>query len=305
METKNTIKCPYCNKNLETSIVSEFETSIRKDLDAEYNERLTDLRISIRNEIYREAFMKTKEREGVIIDLKQKIEEMKRKLEQGSMQAQGEAQEQALEALLKELHPTDEILEVKKGQCGADLIHVVKTQSGHEIGKILYESKNTQAFSEGWISKMKSDNLNSKCDILIIVTKTMPKDIKGNFGVKDGVWICTYNAVKDLTLVLRFGLLKMQSVLIKQEGKQAKSELLYEYLTSEQFKNLYESILTSFQKLEDTYSSEQTKLKKLWAERTKILQLSKANAIEMYGTIKGIAGSAIPEIEMLELKQAS
>ena len=300
-----TIKCPYCKMELNSNeVILSFEKSLRKDLATEYDNRLKDLRISIRDEVFQETFMKTKEREGVITDLKSQVDVMRRKLEQGSMQAQGEVQEQALEELLKELHPTDEILEIKKGQCGADLIQVVKTVSGYEIGKILYESKNTQNFSDGWITKMKSDNLISKCDILIIVTKTMPKDIKGNYGIKDGVWICTYKAVEDLTLVLRFGLLKLQSVLIKQDGKETKSEMLYDYLTSEQFKNLYESILVSFKTLEDSYSSEQSKLKKLWAERAKVLQLSKANAVELYGTIKGIAGSAIHEIEMLEFRKA-
>lgn len=299
-----TIKCPYCKMELDDDILLGFEKSLRKDLALEYDNRLNDLRVSIRDEIYQESFMKTKEKETVILDLKSQVDVMRRKLEQGSMQTQGEVQEQALEVMLKELHPTDDILEVKKGQCGADLIQHVKTVSGFEIGRILYESKNTQSFSDGWITKMKEDNLSSGCDILIIVTKTMPKDIKGNYGIKNGVWVCTYNAVSDLTLVLRFGLLKLQSVLIKQEGMETKSELLYDYLTSEQFKNLYESILTSFKTLEESYSSEQTKLKKLWAERAKVLQLSKANAVELYGTIKGIAGSAIPEIEMLEFRKA-
>lgn len=288
----NVFKCPYCQKELDSVLVENFKASLKKDFEFEMENRLQD------------SFMRIKEKEGVIDSLKTKIEELRMKVHQGSMQMQGEVQEQALEAMLRELHPTDDIVEIKKGQCGADLTQIVKTKSGFEIGKILYESKNTQNFSDGWISKMKEDNLISKAEILIIVTKTMPKDIKGNFGVKDGVWICTYNSVKDLTLVLRVGLLRLQSVLITQEGKETKSELLYQYLTSESFKNLYESILDGFQKIEDSYSSEQIKLKKLWAERSKVLQLSKANAVEMYGTLKGIAGSAIPEVELLEFRKA-
>lgn len=299
MKTQNVkMQCPNCKTeiDIDSILINKFHDSLKQDLESEFETRLNEARTSM--------FMETRQKDSVINDLKAKIEEMRRKVSQGSMQLQGEVQEEALKELLIELHPTDEIADVKKGQCGADLIHYVRTQSGVEIGKILYESKNTKSFSEEWITKMKTDNLVTKADILIIVTKTMPKDIKGSFGIMDGVWVCTFNSVKDLTLVLRFGLLKLQSVLLTQEAKETKAELLYEYLTSESFKNMYESLLKGFNQIEESYNSEQTKMKKLWAERSKVLQLSKSNAVEMYGTLKGIAGNAILDIPMLEFRKA-
>ena len=133
----------------------------------------------------------------------------------------------------------------------------------------------------------------------------MPKEIQ-KYGIIDGIWICTFNDVKELSLVLRYGLLKVQQVTITQHGKESKMELLYNYLTSEEFKNIFESILEGFKSIQDSHNSEKLKMQRLWKEREKVLERVLLNSVEFYGSIRGIAGTAIPEIKMLEnLPQAS
>lgn len=282
--------------------MEEAETRIVLEKEKEFSERLEQARSSIKEQTQQESFLKIKEREKVIEDLKNKLDEAKRQAEQGSMQLQGQIQELEIIELLREFHPYDEITQSKTGTNAADVLQVVRTQSGSECGKIYYESKRTKAWSNEWVSKFKQDNITTKADILVLVTNALPKDIQ-RYGIIDGVWICSFNDVKELSLVLRFGLLKLQQVAITQHGKESKMESLYRYLTSEDFKNVFESILEGFKTLQDSHNSEKLKMQRLWKEREKVLEKILSNSVEFYGSIKGIAGAAIPEFKSLEFSQ--
>jgi hypothetical protein len=225
---------------------------------------------------------------------------MKRKAEQGSMQLQGEIQELELENILRNLYPYDEVTEIKKGQRGADIIQIVKTNQGNECGKIYYESKRTKNFEYGWLQKLRDDNLEAKADVLVIVTEVMPADTEFEYFYKDGVWICSFSEIKGFSLVLRQGLLQIQAVTITQQGKETKMELLYDFLTSQEFRGQFEAIIEGFKSLQDSYSDEKLKMQKIWKEREKQLEKILTNAVNFYGSLKGIAGASIPDIKMLE-----
>jgi hypothetical protein len=284
--------------------MEEAETRIVLEKEKELSERLEQARSSIKEQVQQESFLKLKEREKVIEDLKNKLDEAKRQAEQGSMQLQGQIQELEIIELLREFHPYDEVTQSKTGANAADVLQVVRTQNGAECGKIYYESKRTKSWSNEWIKKFKQDNINTKADILVLVTNALPKGIE-RYGIVEGVWICSFNDVKELSLVLRYGLLKLQSVAITQHGKETKMESLYFYLTSEDFKNTFESILEGFKTLQDSHNGEKLKMQRLWKEREKVLEKILSNSIDFYGSIKGIAGSAVPEIPMLgDFRQA-
>src|SRR5262249_57731053 len=97
------------------------------------------------------------EKEKQIQDAKKANEELKRKLEQGSQQTQGEVLELQLEDMLRSAFPMDHIEPVPKGVSGADVIHRVLGRSGRECGIIVWESKRTKAWSDGWLQKLKDD----------------------------------------------------------------------------------------------------------------------------------------------------
>ncbi|NVK65691.1 MAG: DUF2130 domain-containing protein [Flavobacteriales bacterium] len=281
----------------------EKEAKIHLKMEQELSERLESMKSSVKEELQMESFLKIKEKENIIDSLKNKLADAQKRIEQGSMQLQGEAQELVLEDMLRETHSVDLIEEIKKGANGADCIQTVITQSGAIAGSILYESKNTKTWSSSFIKKLKQDNLKSKADIMVIVTKTLPKGFEGKYGLIDGVWVTTLQNAKDLPLLLRYGLLKTYSVIISQTGKQDKMSLLYDYLTSEEFKNTFESILEGFKQLQDSHHDEQRKMQLLWKKRAKHLEQVLSSTIDFYGNIKGISG-AIQDIPMLELPKA-
>lgn len=283
----------------------EREAKIHLEKEHELNKRLDEAKLSMKEQMQMESFLVIKEKETIIESLKNKLEEARQKANQGSMQLQGEAQELVIEQLLQELHPSDTITEVKKGVNGADCLQIVRTQSGLEAGSILYESKRTKTWSDGFISKLKQDNLQAKADIMVIVTKTMPKGVSGKYALIDQVWVTTLENLKDLSLLLRYGLLKTQAVMITQTNKKDKMSLLYDYLTSEDFRATFENILDGFKNLQDSHHDEQRKMQLLWKRRAKHLEQVLNSTIEFYGSIKSISENAIPTIPMLEISKAS
>jgi len=232
------------------------------------------------------------------------INEMKRKAEQGSMQAQGEVQELALEDHLRQAFGRDVVEEVAKGKRGGDCIHYVKDAYNNVCGKILYESKRTKSFSNEWTSKLKDDMRLTQADIGVIVTEALPSDMT-HFGIRDGVWICTFAEFKALAALFRESLCRVGEVRIAQENKGDKMLSLYNYLTSVEFKQKIEGIVESFQQMQDDLNKEKAQAHARWARREKqILQVIE-NTAALYGDVRGIAGNAVKEIEALEADDAT
>ncbi|WP_304237620.1 DUF2130 domain-containing protein [Jiulongibacter sediminis] len=230
------------------------------------------------------------------------VKEMQRKAEQGSMQLQGEIQELEIESILERTFPYDEIEEVKKGIRGADAIQTVKNEFGQICGKIIFESKRTQNWGGDWIEKLKTDQRETGAEIAVLVTQTMPKDMD-RFGEKEGVWVCGFHEVKSLVYVLREILIKAHQAGSVNENKADKMSLLYSFLTSSQFKQQMEAIVEGFSNLKSELDREKRAMQRIWKERETQIDKVIGNTIDMYGSIKGIAGNAISPIQYLELPE--
>lgn len=235
-----------------------------------------------------------------IEDNKKLAEEMKRKAEQGSMQLQGEVQELALEKLLVRSYPFDKIREIPKGVRGADCIQKVINSVQQECGTIVYESKRTKHFADEWIDKLKQDQVICKADIAVLVTQAMPSNMD-RFGERKGVWICGFHEVGSLSFVLREMLIKMKSVKVSQENKGDKMELLYNYLTSNEFIQVIKITHENYSSMLAQLNSEKKAMHKIWASREKQIWVVQENLSILFGSIKGIVGKALETPDVLEL----
>lgn len=244
--------------------------------------------------------LKIKEMEKQLEDQKKLIDEMKRKAEQGSMQLQGEIQELVLEEMLKQTFPFDRIEEVGKGVRGADLIQTVINHLGQECGSIVWESKRTKEFQPLWIEKFKNDFRQSGGDVGVIVTQSMPKDMDG-FGLKDGIYICPFQDARSLAFVLRSTLIRISETASAGENKGEKMQMLYDFLTGNEFRHQMEAITEGFLNMKKAIMSERISMEKIWKEREKQIEKVLLNAAGMFGSIKGIAGAAVAEIRGLDL----
>ena len=225
---------------------------------------------------------------------------MKRKQEQGSMQLQGEVLEIAIEEYLGVHFPMDFIEEVKKGALGADTMQIVNTRNQLNCGKIYYESKNTKDFSGLWLPKFKKDMIAKGADVGVLVTNAMPIDME-RMGLRDGVWICTFQEFKGLSQVLRQGVIDVATQKKSQENAGEKMSVLYNYLTSTEFKLQIEGIVEGFSQMQNDLESEKRSMKRIWKTREKQIEKVLDNTVGMYGSIKGIAGKSIQAINSLEL----
>lgn len=312
------LKQQFDEKNKEVRLLKQQEINLKKR-ELELEEKAKDQELLVQQQLLEkqkeiEEKARAKEREANALkerefqkqlqDQKKLIEEMKRKAEQGSMQMQGEVQELALEELLKLTFPFDMISEVSKGIRGADVVQTVVNAQQIQCGTIVFESKRTKNFDQKWIEKLKQDQMRVKGDIAVLVTETLPIDWE-RFDYKDGVWICHFNEVKNLTKVLREVLIKAQTVAAVQVNKGDKMELLYNYLTSNDFTQKIKRIIETYDTMSTQLNSEKRAMNRIWATREKQIWLVQENLSALFGDIKGIAGNAIDSGNLLELNDPS
>ncbi len=281
---------------------AELEITLQKKLQEERHtlgEQIRKQEIEKNSLKENEYMLRTRELEKQLDDNKKLVDEMKRKAEQGSMQLQGEVQEQALEEMLAATFPFDVISEVGKGVRGADCVQTVRNHIGQEAGKIIYESKRTEAFAGDWIDKLKKDMLAQGADIAVIVTKTMPKDLH-QFGEKNGVYICTFGEAKSLALVLRNAILKISESRSSQENKGEKMVAMYNYLTSHEFIGNMNAMREGFKGLRSMMQKEREDFEKNFKKKEKQIELIIQNSLHISGSVEGIAGQDLINMQLVE-----
>ena len=279
---------------------SEFESALMAKTEAELSKRLNEEKERLGRALAEQNELKFKQKDEQLEALKKQLNEAQRRIEQGSEQLQGETQELAIEAWLREKFVFDTIDEVKKGANGADVMQIVNTREAQNCGKIYYESKRTKNFSNEWIEKFKADMRTSGADVGVLVSEARPKELE-RMGLVDGVWVCNYEEFKALCFVLRQGVVELNFARISAQNRSNKMEMLYSYLVSNEFKMRIEAIVEGFSAMSEELEREKNAMKRIWKSREKQIEKVRDNAIEMFGSIKGIAGNAIGEIKTLEL----
>ncbi|MFY0591990.1 DUF2130 domain-containing protein [Roseivirga sp.] len=281
---------------------SELKEAAEAEAQKKLNETLLGEKEKIKKAEEEKNELRFKEMQKQLEDQKRLTEEMKRKQEQGSMQLQGEVQELAIEEWLANQFPLDSIEEIKKGARGGDCIQIVNTRSIQNCGTIYYESKRTKDFQPSWIEKFKADIREKGANIGVLVTEVMPSDMD-RMGLRDGIWICNYDEFKGLCAVLRDQIVQVNIAVGSQENKGDKMHMLYDFLTSSTFRMQVEAIVEGFTSMKNALDSEKRAMARIWKEREKQIDKVVNNTIDMYGSVKGIAGNAIQPVKSLELDE--
>jgi hypothetical protein len=235
-----------------------------------------------------------------IEDAQKSNEELRRKLDQGSQQLQGEVLELELESVLANGFLHDQIEEVKKGQRGADVLHTVRTKQGVPCGKIIWEAKRAENWSDKWLTKLKDDQQEAKADIAVLVTTVMPKGTDDIIARQGDVWIVAPHVIRPVAEMLREVLLEANKLKLVNTGRNEKMELLYNYLSSAQFSQKVRSMLDTFESMRTDLESEKRAMLKIWSKRqTQIERVSTSMAI-VVGELQGIAHEDLPQLESIE-----
>ena len=276
----------------------------KRELELTVEKRVQDGLTEVRTQAKREAEeglkFKVMEKDQTIASMQQKIEELKQRAEQGSQQLQGEVQELELESLLRVKFPFDSIEPVPKGEFGGDVLQRVVSQAGQQSGTILWESKRTKNWSDGWLTKLREDQRTAKAEISVIVSQALPKGVEA-FDVIDGVWVTSPRAALPVAIVLRHTLLEVNMARQASEGQQTKTEMIYQYLTGPRFRHRVEAIVEAFSTMQEDLDKERKVIMKQWAKREEQIERVMGATVGMYGDLQGIAGKSLQEIEGLDL----
>lgn len=277
----------------------------KRELDLTVETRVRDGLEGVRSQAKREAEdglkLKVLEKDQTIASMQQKIEELKQKAEQGSQQMQGEVQELELESLLRSKFPFDTIEPVPKGEFGGDALQRVVSQGGASSGSILWESKRTKNWSDGWLTKLREDQRTAKADVAVLVSQVLPKGVE-TFDVVDGIWVTGPRSVLPVATILRYSLLQVSMTRQVTEGQNTKAEMIYQYLTGPRFRQRVEAIVEAFSSMQDDLDKERKVISKQWAKRQEQIERVMGSTVGMYGDLQGIAGKSLQEIEGLELQ---
>jgi hypothetical protein len=229
------------------------------------------------------------------------IEELQRKAEQGSQQLQGEVQELELENLLQTRFPDDTIQPVPKGVFGGDIVQLVFSSAGIMAGTILWESKRTKSWSQGWLAKLREDQRKAKAEISVLVSHALPEGVE-TFDVIEGVWVAHPRLIIPIATALRNTLLEVSAARLINQGQQTKAEMVYHYLSGPRFRQRIEAIVEAFSCMQDDLDKERKSIMKQWAKRSAQIERVMNATVGMYGDLQGIAGKSLQEIEGLELR---
>ena len=280
----------------------EVESKAKAEAQTELSRQLQLEKEKIEKDLLEQSELKFRQKDEQLEQIKRQLDNAQRKAEQGSMQLQGEALELAIESWLSSQFPFDNIEEVKKGAFGADCIQTIHTREAQNCGVICYETKNTKAWNDAWIRKLKQDMIKVNADIGVLVSSIYPKDMK-RMGFVDGIWVCSLEEFKGSASLLRESLIRVHQTVQREENKSDKMSLLYNYMTGNEFSMQMKAIVDGFIKMQEELDKEKRSLMSIWKRRQKTIDGVLMNTTEMYGSLQGIAGSSsIVHIEALELE---
>ncbi len=275
----------------------ELELTIEKRVQAD----LSAEREKAKKEAEEELKFKVMEKDQTITAMQKQIEDLKKRAEQGSQQLQGEVQELELEALLAAKFPRDTIQPVPKGEFGGDVLQQVVGPLNQHCGTILWESKRTKNWSDGWLPKLREDQRAAKAEVAVIISQALPKDVE-SFGFVDGIWVAQPKVTLPVALSLRQTLIEVATARQASEGQQTKMEMVYGYLTGPRFRQRVQAIVEAFSSMKEDLEREKKAITRQWAKREEQIDRVMQATVGMYGDLQGIAGKTLPEVEGLEFQ---
>jgi hypothetical protein len=272
---------------------------LKLQVERQVQQELDTVRRQALQQVEEQTQLKLQDKDSKIDGLLQKINELQRKAEQGSQQAQGEVLEVQAEQQLRSRFPMDEIQPVAKGQLGGDLLHTVRDAAGQPCGTILWEFKRTQNWSAGWLTKLRGDQRMAGAEMAVLASQALPPNIT-LFDQLEGVWVSSLACTLPVAVALRQALIELARVRRAGEGEETKAKQVYSYLTGPQFRHRVETIAEKFTDMRSDLDQERKFMERQWAKREKQLELVLKASEGINGDLQAIAGRTLDAIDALQ-----
>ena len=301
-------------KNAKLAVAQQAEIEARRakreaedakhEADVLVERRLDDERKKAREAALRERdsehHLTIADKDRQLADLREKLDEARRKADQGPQQQKGDVLEVDLYEALRGAFPGDELERIGKGQKGGDVIQTVRSSSGLACGRIKWESKRTQNWSDAWLRKLRDDQRAYKCDLAAIVTETLPAGI-AYFDVIDDVWVSGIVTALPMAAALRRGLIETATARRAVACADSKKDIVFGYLTGLEFRARVRGIVDPLIEMRSGLDSEKRTAARQFAVRDKQLERMALSLSGMYGDLQGIVGPSLPRVEGLLL----
>jgi hypothetical protein len=247
---------------------------------AVHREELRSLRISVRAEAattaQRAAEAKVRaelrEKDRALNKFKEQVEVQARQIEHLNSDERGELNEDQLLQELRCAFPDDQFDRRGRGRAGGDILHEVRTRTDEgpsTAGLIVYECKDTLKWSNAFVEQARIEGVTHRTPYLVIVTRAFPRSEKTLF-VREGVVVVHPSRVIELAQIMRRMVAEVHRASATSDGKQAKDAELYEYLASADFRQAFETLAQSSDKLGDLLGKERKWHEQTWAKRQAI-----------------------------------
>ena len=272
---------------------------LKLQVERQVQQELESVRRLAQQQVEEQMRLQVQDKDDAIQALRRQIDDLKRKAEQGSQQAQGEVLEIQAEQQLRTRFPMDEIQPVPKGEFGGDLLHTVKDASGQPCGRILWEFKRTRNWSDGWLPKLRGDQRAAGAELAVLVTQTLPRDVS-LFDHIEGIWVSSLGCTLPVAVALRQAVIELARARRANEGEQTKAQEVYSYLTGPQFRHRVETIAEKFTDMRADLDAERKFMERQWAKREKQLELVLKASEGINGDLQAIAGRTVDAIDALQ-----
>jgi hypothetical protein len=224
------------------------------------------------------------------------MEELKRKMSQGSQQLQGAALQLTVGDKLRQEFPLDEIKDISTGARGADHLLIVKTAIGRECQSIYIEDKDVQDWQSKFPVKLKEDMLKVGAVHGIIVSTKMPKHLPNGGFYGDRIWVVSPSQFITVVKALRDGIEAVAIEVARHDVSKDTTQRLFDYVTSEAFRQRVVAFLGFFTNLEREEKREEDYLEQRRKARRETYQLMKLHFNTAMGGLQAYTSSS-PLIE--------
>ena len=283
-------KCQHCGKETKIDLPSEVVSDSN-------NEELMRLKEQLKqSEILLERQDAELKRAG------KGIKSALAKTETPSMELQGEVQEEILIEDLQKAFPQDILEPIKKGQAGGDIIHKIMSKNGYEAGSILFESKNTKNWSNGWVDKLREDMKKVDASIGLLVSKAFPaKETDFVVQLDQKIWLCKPGLeVTSIVKILRDIILASHRVkLIDEYSTPDMHEEVFNFITNN-FTDHVNDIMRTQDKLKKELEAERKAFTTKWKARETLINKMGDSVHNMAGTLLGMG---VPSLKLEQLTQ--
>lgn len=265
------------------TVTAQQERMVQERLQAALVEQRSSLETASAQALLKEQSKAFKERQKV----QAKLEDLQRQLQKKRADELGESAELDLGSALRAAFPDDRFQPIDKGVAGADLWQDV-VHNGDVCGRIIYDSKNRKQWRDDYVAKLKTDQLDADGDCAVLATRVFPKGIT-QMHIQDGVVLAHPARVVVLATLLRDQIIQTRRLELSDTERDAKSSALYDFITSERCRQLFDHFETLTSDLLDLDVAEQKLHHRTWKRRGQLIKKSERTIlVQLRDEIDGI-----------------